>query len=185
MLVTGADRVLLGRAPSWPPRRYSALAGFVEPGESLEEAVAREVAEESGVRVGDAALRRLAAVAVPVVADARLRGAVAGGEPRALEDEIQDVRWFSRAEVAAAAAEDVDGWGGEPDPARPARRRCCCRRAWRSRAGCSSAGSSARQPRVTARGRAARRPGPDLAAPGRRDRGDVALVGAAAAAEHA
>ena len=52
MLVTDADRVLLGRAPSWPPRRYSALAGFVEPGESLEEAVAREVAEESGVEVG-------------------------------------------------------------------------------------------------------------------------------------
>ena len=52
LVVDGADRVLLGRAPSWPPRRYSALAGFVEPGERLEEAVAREVAEESGVEVG-------------------------------------------------------------------------------------------------------------------------------------
>ena len=66
MLVTdGAERVLLGRAPSWPPRRYSALAGFVEPGESLEEAVAREVAEESRRAGRPAALRRLAAVAVP------------------------------------------------------------------------------------------------------------------------
>ena len=46
------DRVLLGRQPSWPPGRYSALAGFVEPGESLEDAVAREVLEESGVEVG-------------------------------------------------------------------------------------------------------------------------------------
>ena len=45
------DRVLLGRQPSWPPGRYSALAGFVEPGESLEDAVAREVFEESGVEV--------------------------------------------------------------------------------------------------------------------------------------
>jgi len=41
------------------------------------------------------------------------------GEPRALEDDVQDVRWFSRAEVVAAAADDVDGWGGEPDPAQP------------------------------------------------------------------
>ena len=52
MLVTDGDRVLLGRQPSWPAGRYSALAGFVEPGESLEEAVAREVREEAGVEVG-------------------------------------------------------------------------------------------------------------------------------------
>ncbi len=52
MLVADGDRLLLGRAPSWPPRRFSALAGFVEPGESLEEAVVREVAEESGVTAG-------------------------------------------------------------------------------------------------------------------------------------
>ncbi len=60
MLVTDGDRLMLGRQASWPSGRYSALAGFVEPGESLEEAVAREVCEESGVRVGRAALRRLA-----------------------------------------------------------------------------------------------------------------------------
>ena len=52
MLVLRGDEVLLGRQASWPPDRYSALAGFVEPGESLEEAVAREVLEESGVRIG-------------------------------------------------------------------------------------------------------------------------------------
>jgi len=51
MLVEDGDRVLLGRQARWPEGRYSALAGFVEPGESLEEAVAREVAEESGVQV--------------------------------------------------------------------------------------------------------------------------------------
>ena len=115
MLVTDADRVLLGRAPSWPPRRYSALAGFVEPGESLEEAVAREVAEESGVDVG--APRYIASQPWPFPASLMLGFEVpwTGGEPRAQEDEIQDVRWFSRAEVAAAAALDVDGWGGAPD----------------------------------------------------------------------
>ena len=46
--------MLLGRQASWPARRYSALAGFVEPGESLEDAVAREVLEESGVEVAGA-----------------------------------------------------------------------------------------------------------------------------------
>jgi NAD+ diphosphatase len=130
MLVTDADRVLLGRAPSWPPRRYSALAGYVEPGESLEEAVAREVAEESGVRVGGP--RYIASQPWPFPSSLMLGFDVPweSGEPRALEDEIDDVRWFSRAEVAAAAADDIDarpaspagtgGWGGEPDPARPA-----------------------------------------------------------------
>ena len=52
MLVLRGEEVLLGRQPSWPPGRYSALAGFVEPGESLEEAVAREVREEARVEVG-------------------------------------------------------------------------------------------------------------------------------------
>ena len=52
MLVTDdADRCLLGRQPSWPEGRYSTLAGFVEPGESLEAAVRREVEEEVGVHV--------------------------------------------------------------------------------------------------------------------------------------
>jgi NAD+ diphosphatase len=129
MLVTGADRVLLGRAPGWPPRRYSALAGFVEPGESLEEAVAREVAEESGVEVG--APRYIASQPWPFPSSLMLgfEAPWRAGEPRALEDDVQDVRWFTRAEVAAAAADDVatqpaspagsGGRGGEPDPARP------------------------------------------------------------------
>ena len=51
MLVTDGDRALLGRQAVWPPGRYSALAGYVEPGESIEEAVAREVAEEAGIEV--------------------------------------------------------------------------------------------------------------------------------------
>ena len=53
MLAEHEDRVLLGRQPQYPPGRYSALAGFVEPGESIEEAVARELMEEAGVAVGD------------------------------------------------------------------------------------------------------------------------------------
>ena len=119
MLVADDDRLLLGRAPNWPPRRYSALAGFVEPGESLEEAVVREVAEESGVRAGPP--RYVASQPWPFPSSLML-GFIATweeGEPAPQEDEIQDVRWFSRAEVAGAAADDVDGWGGSPDPADP------------------------------------------------------------------
>jgi NAD+ diphosphatase len=119
MLVTDADRLLLGRAPNWPPRRYSALAGFVEPGEALEEAVVREVAEESGVTIGRP--RYFASQPWPFPSSLML-GFMApwiAGEPTAQEDEIQDVRWFTRAEVAAAAAEDVDGWGGSLDSADP------------------------------------------------------------------
>ncbi|VXC89137.1 NADH pyrophosphatase [Sphingomonas sp. T1] len=52
MIAEHDGRALLGRGKGWPPGRYSALAGFLEPGESIEEAVAREIAEESGVRVG-------------------------------------------------------------------------------------------------------------------------------------
>jgi NAD+ diphosphatase len=117
MLVTDADRVLLGRAPSWPARRYSALAGFVEPGESLEEAVAREVAEESGVRIGTP--RYVASQPWPFPSSLMLgfEAPWVRGEPAPLEHDIEDARWFTRAEVAAAAAADVDGWGGEPEPA--------------------------------------------------------------------
>ncbi|MDE1969287.1 MAG: NAD(+) diphosphatase [Alphaproteobacteria bacterium] len=53
MLVTDGSRCLLGRQPTWPPGMHSTLAGFVEPGESLEEAVAREVREETGIAVTD------------------------------------------------------------------------------------------------------------------------------------
>ena len=53
VIVTDGERCLLGRGAAWPERRYSTLAGFVEPGETLEDAVRREVFEEAGVRVGD------------------------------------------------------------------------------------------------------------------------------------
>jgi NAD+ diphosphatase len=115
MLVTDADRVMLGRAPGWPARRYSALAGFVEPGESLEEAVAREVAEESGVQVGRP--RYLASQPWPFPASLMLgfEAPWLSGEPAPGEDEIEDVRWFSRAQIAAAEA------GTEPELLLPPR----------------------------------------------------------------
>ncbi|HET8757930.1 MAG TPA: NAD(+) diphosphatase, partial [Solirubrobacteraceae bacterium] len=113
MLVTDADRVLLGRQPTWPPRRYSALAGFVEPGESLEEAVAREVREEAGVTVGTP--RYIASQPWPFPSSLML-GFIApweSGEPRRIDDELEDVRWFERAEVEAAL-DERDGPLGVP-----------------------------------------------------------------------
>ena len=113
------DEILLARGRSFPIPMYSALAGFVEPGETLEEAVVREVAEESGVQVGPP--RYVSSQPWPFPSSLML-GFIApwvAGEPAPEEDEIEDVRWFSRDEVAAAAADDIDGWGGAPDPADP------------------------------------------------------------------
>jgi NAD+ diphosphatase len=114
MLVTDRDRVLLGRQPSWPPGRYSALAGFVEPGESLEEAVAREVREEAGVEVGPP--EYVASQPWPFPSSLML-GFMApwtAGEPRRIDDELEDVRWFSRAEVVAAVEEREGPLGVPP-----------------------------------------------------------------------
>jgi NAD+ diphosphatase len=104
MLVLRGDEVLLGRQPTWPRGRYSALAGFVEPGESLEEAVAREVREEANVEVGPP--RYVSSQPWPFPASLML-GFVApwvSGEPRIGDDELEDVRWFGRAEVQDAVA---------------------------------------------------------------------------------
>ena len=72
MLAEHDGRLLLGRQPHYPPGRYSALAGFVEPARSIEAAVARELQEEAGIAVARRDLRRQPALAVPVVADDRL-----------------------------------------------------------------------------------------------------------------
>ena len=99
------DRVLLGRQPSWPAGRYSALAGFVEPGESLEDAVAREVLEESGVEVTGA--RYVSSQPWPFPSSLMLgfEAAYVGGEAAAADGELDDARWFSREELEAAVAE--------------------------------------------------------------------------------
>lgn len=103
MLVTGGDRALLGRQARWPPGRYSALAGFVEPGESLEEAVAREVREETGVTVARPRYRSSQPWPFPASLMLGFFAERAGGEPAPGDGELEDARWFDRDELRAAA----------------------------------------------------------------------------------
>jgi NAD+ diphosphatase len=119
-LVHDGDRVLLGRQASWPPGRYSALAGFVEPGESLEEAVAREIGEEAGVTVTD--VRYVSSQPWPFPASLMLgfEAAYVGGTAHPHDRELEDVRWFSREEVERAEREE--GAFALPPPLAIARR---------------------------------------------------------------
>ncbi|TFV52331.1 NAD(+) diphosphatase [Blastococcus sp. TF02A-35] len=98
----GGDRVVLGRQAVWPPGRFSILAGFVEPGESAEAAVAREVEEEVGLRVTD--IRYVASQPWPFPQSLMLGFvARADGEQEIRVDptEIEEARWFTRDELRA------------------------------------------------------------------------------------
>ena len=130
MLVTDGERALLGRQPSWPEGRYSTLAGFVDPGESLEEAVVREVAEEVGVKVGDVTYFGNQPWPFPA---SLMVGFFARAETTEISvdhDEISEARWFTREEMRTEAEAGtlilpggisisrslVEAWYGEPLP---------------------------------------------------------------------
>ena len=102
MLVEHEDALLLGRQPRFPPKMYSALAGFVEPGESIEEAVAREVWEEAGLRVSD--VRYIASQPWPFPSQMMI-GCTSVAQSSELtidKTELDDARWFTRAELEDA-----------------------------------------------------------------------------------
>jgi NAD+ diphosphatase len=112
MLAEHDDRVLLGRQPAFPAGRYSALAGFLEPGESIEEAVAREVREEAGIDVTD--VRYVASQPWPF-ASSLMIACVARARSDALtldRNELEDAIWVPRDQVRAVLA-------GEPGPFLP------------------------------------------------------------------
>jgi NAD+ diphosphatase len=115
MLVTHGDRVLLGRSPAWPEGFFSCLAGFMEPGETLETAVRRETLEETGVRVGR--VRYLASQPWPFPASLML-----GAHGEAVDDrieidpeEIAEALWVDRQELLDVFA----GTHPRLTPARP------------------------------------------------------------------
>ncbi len=110
--VSDGSRLLLGRQSAWPARRYSVIAGFVEPGETLEQTVAREVLEETGVRVRRC--QYLASQPWPFPG-ALMLGFAADAEPDEphVSDELEEARWFTADEVRQACARGE--WGGNAD----------------------------------------------------------------------
>jgi NAD+ diphosphatase len=128
MLVSDGDRLLLGRRPPWPPGRYSCLAGFVEPGESLEAAVAREVLEEAGVVVDAVEYRLSQPWPFPLSLMLGFEAIYDSGDAHVADAELEDVAWFTREEIVAGtpllpprftiARRLIDGWlAGRPGSA--------------------------------------------------------------------
>ncbi|MEL6170761.1 MAG: NAD(+) diphosphatase [Pseudomonadota bacterium] len=115
MLITRGNRVLMGRSVGWPEGMYSLLAGFVEPGETIEAAVRREVAEEAGIKVG--AVEYLASQPWPFPASLMFgcRGEALSEEIEIDPLEIEDAFWVTREDIMLAFA-------GEHPKLMPARR---------------------------------------------------------------
>lgn len=103
VLVHDGDLCLLGRKPEWPEGRYSTIAGFVEPGEAIEQAVAREVREETGVSVMEVSYHSSQPWPFPgsVMLGFHAHGRNSG-EIELLDGELQDARWFSHGEIGRA-----------------------------------------------------------------------------------
>jgi len=103
VLVHDGERALLGRQSTWPPNRYSTIAGFVEPGETLEDAVRREVDEETGIRVTSIDYQSSQPWPFPSSLMLGFRAEGIYAEPTLHDGELEDARWFSRAELRASA----------------------------------------------------------------------------------
>jgi NAD+ diphosphatase len=96
MLVTDGERALLGRQRVWPKGQHSTLAGFVEPGESLEDAVAREVREETGIVVGEVRYHSSQPWPFPSSIMLGFTATATTTEITVDPDELEDARWFDR-----------------------------------------------------------------------------------------
>jgi NAD+ diphosphatase len=104
VLVSDGERALLGRQASWPVGRYSTIAGFVEPGESLEDAVAREVLEETGVEVDTIEYHSSQPWPFPASLMLGFTAHALTHTVHLRDEELEDARWFTRAELAAGAS---------------------------------------------------------------------------------
>lgn len=99
VLVKDGDRCVLGRQASWPAGRYSTIAGFVEPGESLEDAVRREVYEETNIRVGTVRYHSSQPWPFPAALMLGFVAEATSEDIRLNDGELEDARWFSRDEL--------------------------------------------------------------------------------------
>lgn len=124
------EAVLLGRQAAWPATQWSSLAGFCEPGETLEDAVRRETYEETGVRVGEVSYFGSQPWPLPASLMVAFTGRAASREIHVDGAEVEDARWFTRAELRAGledgsvtvprsvsiSASLLTAWFGEPLP---------------------------------------------------------------------
>ncbi|MDF0600767.1 NAD(+) diphosphatase [Psychromarinibacter sp. C21-152] len=115
MLILRGNSVLMGRSPHWPEGMYSLLAGFVEPGETIEAAVRREVFEESGIRVGTVDYLSSQPWPFPASLMFGCRGDALSAEIEVDTNEIEDAIWVSREEM-------MDVFAGNSTRLKPARR---------------------------------------------------------------
>ncbi|KAL2040750.1 hypothetical protein N7G274_006729 [Stereocaulon virgatum] len=119
VLSADSERVLLGRQKRWPPLWYSTLAGFVEPAESVEEAVRREVWEESGVKLGRVVIHSTQPWPYPAnLMIGAIGQCIPGGEEIHLkhDPELDDAKWVSMAEVKEALEVGTSGLGEDAGP---------------------------------------------------------------------
>ncbi len=107
MLVHDGERCLLGRQPRFPPGLFSTLAGFVDPGESLEEAVAREVFEETGVRVADIRYHSSQPWPFPSSLMLGFYARAVSTAIRVQPEEMEEARWFERSHLRALGPGEV------------------------------------------------------------------------------
>jgi NAD+ diphosphatase len=107
MLVHDGDRVVLGRQKIWPPGMHSVLAGFVEPGESLEDAVRREVAEEVGIALAEVTYHSSQPWPFPSSIMLGFTARAATTDLNPATDEIETARWYTRAELRASPENEV------------------------------------------------------------------------------
>jgi NAD+ diphosphatase len=117
MLPTHGERCLIGRQASWPEGRYSALAGFLEPGESIEEACARELKEEAALETLRVAYHSSQPWPWPSSLMIGLFAEVASEEARPDQTELEAVRWISRDEARRLIAGGFDGMLAPPPEA--------------------------------------------------------------------
>jgi NAD+ diphosphatase len=121
MLPTHGDHCLLGRQPSWPKGRFSTLAGFMEPGESIEAACAREVKEEAGLSVVQVRYHSSQPWPFPTNLMIGLIAEVSDRQAAPDQTELEEVRWFHRDELRALLGGGASGWSaieglGVPPP---------------------------------------------------------------------
>ncbi len=100
VIVQSGDRCLLARQASWPPGRYSVIAGFVEPGESLEDAVKREVREEAGIELSEIYYHSSQPWPFPSSLMVGFMATAITTEFNLIDNELEEARWLTRAQMA-------------------------------------------------------------------------------------